>query len=394
MSLKLRPSEASRWLKCTISPHLIAINKDRIPEESSWYADEGTKAHELAAEALILGYDETEFPNAEMAEFVLDYVLYVQSHVTKGSKLQVEREISVFYKHDQRGFVDAIIVKPRGFTVIDLKYGAGVSVQAFENPQIVTYGLSVYHELKAKGHKFRMSDPVELVIYQPRVRGEDAIREWTMTLGELIEWGKVLVDTAKKILANPAGGKFHADEKTCQFCDARPFCSAYTAMLFDDLPLDMDETLDFAEPVDEPDLKSLTPDQIARAILIGPKLAKWISACSEYVTAMLKEGKPDFDKHFKLVASVTHRKWVDEVDAELLLSEQLSEEERTSSSVITPAQAEKVLKRKKVSKAFMERFNQTTERPPGGPSLVSVSDPRPPFQEVNVHEEFDSLDPE
>ena len=69
--LSISASSSSRWMECTASPKFILDNKDKICEEdtSSVYAEEGTLAHEIAAEALILGFiDESEIADQQMAQ--------------------------------------------------------------------------------------------------------------------------------------------------------------------------------------------------------------------------------------------------------------------------------------------------------------------------------------
>ena len=70
----LSPSSSHRWLKC---PASVALSKD-MPDETSEYAEEGTKAHRLAElyclkefagkGAVVTARQRTEEENAEFRE--------------------------------------------------------------------------------------------------------------------------------------------------------------------------------------------------------------------------------------------------------------------------------------------------------------------------------------
>lgn len=55
---QLGPSGASRWMACPGSVRLSA----GLPDESSPFAEEGTKAHELAEICLKQGYHPSDLP--------------------------------------------------------------------------------------------------------------------------------------------------------------------------------------------------------------------------------------------------------------------------------------------------------------------------------------------
>ena len=387
--LKLRASEAHRWTKCAASPHLILKNQDKITRDSSVYADEGTLAHELAAEALILGYDAVEFPNEEMAVHVLNYVAYVQSHIKPGGKLFVENQLAAHYDREQRCFVDALVVNPDGFVVIDLKYGAGVSVSVEENDQLLIYGNATLSFLESRwvtqpGPKSK----VKLAIYQPRVRGEEAEREWILTLAELMKHGKRLEQRADYIREDAyAHTKYSPSESTCQWCDAKAFCGAYARMQLEGIP-NGKKFFDKRAPA-WADTETLDDAKLVMVLERLPGLVKWGNSVKEYLENRLKDGQKI--DGVKLVQSSPNRKWKDPKKAEKYLTKHLDSDKVLVTELISPAQAEKELKARKVS-SWSDSLEKLVERPEGGPIIALTSDKRAEWHPVKAEDEFESLD--
>ena len=155
----LSPSSASRWLNCTAAPHLEAD----MPDVSSGFAVEGTLAHAYCAKKLktFLGLP-TEHEDKEIAELA-DYhtgemdeytdayaAIVIEKYnaaraITPDAQLLVETRLD-FSEHipDSFGTADAIIIADGTMDVIDFKYGKGVSVSAFKNPQMQIYALGAY----------------------------------------------------------------------------------------------------------------------------------------------------------------------------------------------------------------------------------------------------------
>ena len=90
----LSPSSADRWMTCTASVAATA----EIPDTPSSFADEGTLAHELAANCLMKGHEPTDYigkditaPTSrgpifgnvtrEMADYVEMYTDYIRDLV-------------------------------------------------------------------------------------------------------------------------------------------------------------------------------------------------------------------------------------------------------------------------------------------------------------------------
>jgi DNA topoisomerase VI subunit B len=132
-----------------------------------------------------------------------------------------------------------------------------------------------------------------------------------------------------------------------------------------------------AQPVIElPRPESLTREQRQRIISGRKVLEKFLEAVEDQeMTELLAGAEPI---NFKLVEGKSNRQWSDEDAAQKLLRNHLTAEQTNPpSTLISPAQAEKLLKGINLSSKFENKFATLITKPPGKPSLVPVSDKRP-----------------
>ena len=144
----LGASTAARWMSCSGSVRLSA----GIEVRASTYAEEGAAAHMLAKICLDEGVDAPGLigrkvngyaAEAEMADGVQVYLNAVRAELEPGDLLLVEQPFSLDRLRppgEMFGTADAVIYKPglRRLLVFDLKYGAGIVVEALGNPQGAT----------------------------------------------------------------------------------------------------------------------------------------------------------------------------------------------------------------------------------------------------------------
>ena len=148
----LSPSSSARWLACTPSACLCAAKEDKTSE----YAIQGTSAHALAEYKLkkSLGQpteDPTEnltYFDKEMDDCTDSYQQYVIEKLTETKQMckdpvvLVEQKLDFSkYVPDSFGTADCVIVADDTLTVIDLKYGVGILVDAEQNTQMMLYAL-------------------------------------------------------------------------------------------------------------------------------------------------------------------------------------------------------------------------------------------------------------
>jgi hypothetical protein len=392
----LRPSASSRWLRCTASAGFIERNADRIPAEApSPYAEEGTLAHDYCQRSLTdedFDYDEIE--DEEMREVVKSYTHHVLSHIEDfQDALMVESKVPLLYQPEHTGTVDAAVIREDKIFIDDLKYGAGIFVEAEDNPQLTIYAASLIWELLTTGALEKREDadklPVDITIFQPRcsrIPGEDPARTWETTVGEVLRKGLEIKKTAYGIIDSPDGGEFNPSETACHWCPAAGICTAKAskiAEVFEDVSGGPIQTIIPPANPALPDVETLTIEQIAKLVTVKKDLVKWMDSVEAYAFDLLNDGKEV--PGFKLVASKKHRSWTSEKEAAVFLKGHLPRAECYNEKIISPTQAEKLLK-PKLSKRGKSRLAQITARGDGGPKLAPDSDPREDLNVVAIKE--------
>lgn len=385
----LAPSASSRWLKCTASPGFIARLTSESDVSSSVYADEGTRAHELAEDALIVGVPTESFEDVpeDMREHIQNYIDFA-TEVAEGTRIESEKAIPLFYAPDSTGTADLVIFKKEAKTLItiDLKYGAGVSIQAEENTQLSIYMRSIIEQRKLTSKDV---ETIQLYIYQPRVIGEQAIRFWEVSFREFMKFTDEIGKVAKQILENPDSDKltFHASEKGCRFCPVSSICKTHVAMLLDETPAKL-EIVTAIKPILPPAL-TLTVEQLSAIYENSSLIKKWLDSIPSYLYNLTSEGK---ETGYKIVGGRKgNRQWEDEAKAAQVLSGIFSDDQIYDRSLISPTQAEKILKKVSPSGEFMEEFESVICRSSGKPVLAKIEDPRPAL-ELDATKEFEALD--
>ena len=183
-----------RWREC---PGSVRLCKD-VPNISSVYAEEGTKAHELAASVLEMG----EWPKTfdeEMGEAVQVYVQAVIDDVESISfpRVYIEHKFDLSAIHPGLyGTADCVIYDEvkKHLIVYDYKHGAGIPVDVANNDQLMYYGLGALLSLGIACEK------VTLKIAQPRCYHKDGpVREWSFLPIEILDYAADLKENAMKI---------------------------------------------------------------------------------------------------------------------------------------------------------------------------------------------------
>lgn len=370
------PSAAHRWSRCHGAPALEATQ----PESTSPYAEEGTKAHELAASMLLEQSFSGFVVSADLFQCVVTYVERVREYAT-GHELFVEQKVdfsATLGIEGGFGTADAIIVADRELQLHDMKTGRGVQVDAEWNEQLMLYALGALETFDLAGD----FDTVRLVIHQPRLHH---LSEWSVPTSELREWAKAMRLIAQKVLEAAAAGGDDAyltpGEKQCRFCRAKAVCPALARHVdetviasFDDL-----EAAVLAAPVTNADAVG---EKLAQVDLIE----QWCQAIRERAYSLLSEGHDVTG--FKLVQGRAGiRKWSDEKKAGEILQTYL-DRAAFDVSVISPAAAEKKLKG---TKTAWEAVATLITQAPGRPSVAPETDPRPAIATVAKAEDFEAL---
>lgn len=143
---KLSASSSDRWLNCTAAPTM----EESYTDERSSFAEEGTRAHELAERCLRSGRHassiEGDWPQ-DMRDYVQMYLDYVRA--IKGELLVEQRFDLGKWIPEGFGTSDAVVLDDGVCHVMDLKYGKGVRVDATCNTQLMLYALGAYDAFDA-----------------------------------------------------------------------------------------------------------------------------------------------------------------------------------------------------------------------------------------------------
>lgn len=371
---KLSASGAHRWINCPGSVRLEAL----CPDESSFNADEGTAAHSLAEMCLtqnrpasdfigrIIRVDDRQFEvDEDMSTNVQSYVDFVTG-LPGDVKLFEQR---VDYSHaigqpDSFGTSDAIVIDTaaKRITVVDLKYGMRL-VYAENNPQGLLYAIGA---LPIAGLFAPEIDEVEIVIHQPR---KDHIDRWVVTRDTIDVWVRDFGTAAA--LTTVEDAPLVPSEKACQYCKAKATCPALGALVNEYTTQDKDFL----------PWEDLTEDTIAHPSWnlsdVLPKIElieAWCEAVKAEAYKRLSTGQAV--KGFKLVKGKEgNRKWFDtDVVESAFQALHIPDEQIYKKTVISPTQAEKVLKTNPAAWAKLEGY---IERAEAKLVMVPETDPKP-----------------
>jgi hypothetical protein len=385
-------SGAKRLMACPGSLRLTRELAERgaLVDRTSVYAAEGTVAHRLAEELLAHRGDEegqalvadgyinqpiieaghTVIFDEDMLDHVLTYVRYVETLEAFDYNLEFEQRVSPTLPWtitadvpplDLFGTADCCGVsrKHGDIVVVDLKFGSGVKVEVFENPQLMYYALGVVSKLWS--FLLDRKVPVELVVIQPRVAGGHEPKIFNTTAGDIIDWGNDVFRPAVERALLP-NAKLDPGE-WCQFCPAHAHCpelqrlaKAKTVALFDDGAFE-----------DDPKgaLAALSDRSLGDDLLLVAKLEGWVEALCEEAFRRLSNGIAV--PWHKLVEKRAIRKWTDEESA--INAAAAHGYDITETVALSPARAEKLAPR--------VDFAPFYEKKSSGLTLAHESDSRP-----------------
>lgn len=220
---KFSASGAIRWMSCPGSVEL----SEAIPDKSSIWAEEGTKAHEVFERFLLelISTPQIRLPKPSGEMFVhgsnaATFVMELKQKQHPDAEVFVEDRIYLDFIHPEMfGTFDAVIVDHWGtLHVFDYKYGAGHAVSPTNNLQMIFYGLGL-------AHKYHWNfKNVRLWIIQPRIKGYDGPLFWDISLVDLKKYTETFKKAVDRVLkANGRQGDFK-EGSWCHWCKAKSKC--------------------------------------------------------------------------------------------------------------------------------------------------------------------------
>ena len=272
---RLSPSASERWISCPASVRLI----EKLPRQpGSTYAREGTLAHsmgELKARTVFQGKPSlkelralartVEAEGYDLADMSIHTDAYVEllkdlrAEAGPGSVVLLEQRVNTGVPLCW-GTSDAVIVGERKLIICDLKYGQGVPVDAYENPQGMLYGVG---SLETIADMLSEIETVVIVIFQPRL---GSTSRFEISAADLRAWRDSLLPVVEEALHSPDPA-FGPSDSACRWCPLAGECRAR---------MEWATHRDFST---HPDL--LSPDELGNLLGDLPGIAKWINSVKE-----------------------------------------------------------------------------------------------------------------
>lgn len=368
---KLSASGSHIWLNCTTSVQM----SEGFPDKQTAYTEEGTLAHRLAELEIGKIYKlvsaksykdglktvkESQYYTEELKSYVKNYVDWVEEIYNGVKEKSADHEILTEQRLDFSTWVpggfgtgDVVIIADGTLTVIDLKYGKGVPVEARENPQLMLYGLGAYDAFSLSNDIQR----IRMIINQPRL---DSISEFEISVEDLLKWGEEVVKP-KAAMAIKGEGEAHPGD-WCRFCKCKAVCRARA-----------EEALEIAK-YEFRDPPLLEDGEISDILGRAARIQSWISDVKEYAQEEAEHGRQW--PGWKLVEGRSNRKYSDpkEVEKRLLAAGFEKVLLFKDPELLGITAMEKVVGGKKKLETLIAGL---IVKPPGAPTLVPESDKRP-----------------
>jgi len=354
-------STAKRVMNC---PGSVALCAKMPPQPSSKYANEGTLLHNIIAEVLehdkkpieFLGttYEDITFTK-DLLEDKLYPALDLLNLVDPNCEMDIAVETRVGFGDflpDVYGSTDLLGRIGQRAIVLDWKFGDGVAVEAEENPQLMFYAAAAMRTPEVQW-VFEGATEIECIIVQP-----PELKRWVTTPERIKKFEQELKLAVK--LAQSADAPLKIGDH-CRWCVAKPTCPLMTGAV---------------DRAVHAQLDILNVEQISGYLRQADMLEQWITDLRALAHRILETGKPL--PGYKLVAKRATRQWVDD-DAALvaMLNDGIPEDELLTSKIISPAQAEKVLKKHGKQLPADQVVAVST-----GSTLAPESDPRPAVLQI------------
>ena len=352
-------STAKRVIAC---PGSVKLVQQMPPRPSSRYADEGTLCHSIMEAVLTRDVEPEEglgdtFGSATVTQELIDTkirpAIAALSEIDPNFDMTYECEAVVGFGDALPGvFGSADLVGRIGDTaiVLDWKFGDGVDVAVEENPQAMFYAAAAMRTPKV-AWAFKGVTHIDCVIVQPTAA--KPVKWWRTTPDRIRAFERQLFAAVKEALG-PEPSMQSGDH--CRWCAAKPVCPLLTGAV--------DRAL-------KTSLQNIDAARLGEMLEQAPLIENYLAEVRALAQHMLEEGVPV--PGFKLVPKRATRQWVDADKAQAALAALgLEDTELTETKLVSPAQAEKALKKRKLALP-----GELAVAVSSGSTLVPESDPRP-----------------
>jgi hypothetical protein len=357
-------STAKRVMAC---PGSVALCQKMPERPSSRYADEGTLCHTIMEGVLAHEGQPEEFigqtlgsviVTPELIEMKIRPALEALDLIDPGREMTYECEARVGFGDALPGvFGSADLVGRIGSTaiVLDWKFGDGVDVAVEENPQAMFYAAAAMRTPKV-AWAFKDATSIDCIIVQPTAAMP--VKVWRTTPDRIRAFERELFAAVRE--AQGPEPRFATGDH-CRWCAAKPVCPLLTGAV---------------DRAARTSLKNVDAGQLAQMLEQAPLIEAYLADVRALALLMLEEGQRV--PGFKLVQKRATRQWIDASEAKAALSRLgLDDTELTETKLVSPAQAEKALKKRKI-----ELPDDLVVAVSTGTTLAPESDPRPPVLQI------------
>jgi hypothetical protein len=340
----------------------LKLREKMPPQAENEYMAKGTLCHS-AIDLMLNGGKKSQVMLMKYAGIQMDEDTY-EAKVGKALELldEIDPNKEMEYATESRvSFGDALpgvfgttdlIGKINGRAVVlDWKFGDGVPVDAEENDQLMFYAAAAMRTPETQW-AFQDADEVEMIIVQP-----PHVRRWTTTIDRIMVFEQELFKAVKAAQHENAPLK-HGEH--CRFCSAKPVCPKMTGAV--------DRAL-------QTKIADLDVKHIDAYLKNADLLEDWIKDIRALAFEMLDNGAKL--PSWKLVAKRGSRKWAKDASTIASALRELGIDPWVPDEVLSPAQAEKALKKVK-----QELPADLVVSVSSGSTLAPMDDPRPEVLQI------------
>lgn len=270
------------------------------------------------------------------------------------------------------GTADCIQIAEGVLWITDYKNGAGVPVDAHENPQMMTYALGAL-TMYAPVYGDTIQT-VKMTIVQPALH---SVSNWEISRGNLETWGRNILTPAAELADSDNPGNPNPGD-WCRFCPIKNKCAERANKVLaveafgKGLPAGLPGSGLFTGPL-------LSDAEVGQALQRAKDLVSWYNDLKDYALQACLAGKQIAG--FKAVAGRSSRDW-DDLDKAFADLQQrgVAEALLWERKPVTVAGLEKAIGKK----SFKETAADHVTVHPGKPTLVPESDKRPVYNAAEL----------
>jgi hypothetical protein len=389
---KKSPSKFERIMLCPGSQR----EESKYPESRSGAAAiDGTHTHTLLEACLIIGAEPMSFINQELEDhdgkFIVDgercnrvkiatdYINKRRVELNGFVKTELKfSSIDAFGRDDMGGTCDVMIVGEDCIEIIDYKDGMGeVTLPCVQIDIYSLMGLS----MMCSSETIKKIKIIRQTIIQPKLkhRGDNGIISMDTTPQKLLELAPKFVAAAEA--ADQPDAPLLSGAVQCKYCKHKGACNTLSGDMLDKVGVN---PLDVAQQAAGKDPHSMTATQIRELLEAAPLLRQLLESVE--VEALRRMEAGETIEGLKVVAGRGSRSWGYSEDemAEKLKKFGLPKDVLWKTSLITPAQAEKVVwtKRDGTPKQLTDRqlklmSDEYIKKSSGKLTVALASDTRP-----------------